>query len=183
MKRFSSILFLSLLFCNTLGFTLVTFWNEWQENHRVKPSSFVEVRGNELIFKMQLTLPYQSEFRTDIMNGNTAIYEGKFYQSYVQVYQKDTLYTHYHLLNVSRDNVLALLNEVHENLNSFSKEHKTPSQKALDFLKNFSKDYVELHSKMITWFWIEDLGFENYNYLTLHPNFILSVNAPPPMLS
>lgn len=166
-----------------MGFTLVTFWNEWQENHRVNPSSFIEVRDDELIFKMQLTLPYQSEFRTDIMTGNTAIYEGKFYQSYVQVYQKDTLYTYYHLLNVSRDNILVLLSEVHENLNIFSKKHKTPSQKALNFFKNLSKDYIEFHSRMIIWFWIEDLGFKNYNYIAFHTNNILSVNAPPPMFA
>ncbi len=164
-----------------MGFTFVTFWNEWQESHRVKASSFIEIKTDELIFKMQLTLPYQSEFRNDLMSGNTAIFEGKFYESYVQIYQNDTLYTHYRLLNVSRDNVLALLNEVHENLNIFSQKHKTTGQKALEFFKNFSKDYFELHSKMITWFWLEDLPAANYHYQTFHTNNILSVNAPPPM--
>lgn len=183
MKKFSSILFLFLLLCNVLGFTFVTFWNEWQESHSVKSNSSVEIRGDELVFKMQLTLPYQTEFRNDLMTGNTAIYEGQFYESYEQVYQNDTLYTHYRLLNISRDNIYTLLNEVHENLNVFSKNNKTTSQKALEFFKNFSKDYVELYSRMITWFWIEDLGFENYKYLAVKFNHILSVNAPPPMFS
>lgn len=169
--------------CNVLGFTFVSFWNEWQESHSVKSNSFVEIKGNELIFKMQLTLPYQVEFRNELMTGNTAIYEGKFYESYVQIYQKDTLYTHYRLLNVGRDNIMALLNEVHENLNVFSQNNKSTSQKALDFFKHFSKDYVEMRSRMITWFWIEKLGFENYNYLALHSNPVLSVNAPPPIFS
>ncbi len=78
---------------------------------------------------MQLTLPYQVEFRNDLMTGNTAIYEGEFYESYEQVYQHDTLYTHYRQLNISRDNIYTLLNEVHENLNVFSKNNKTTSQK------------------------------------------------------
>ncbi len=166
-----------------MGFTFVTFWNEWQESHRVKSNSVVEVRANELIFKMQLTLPYQSEFRNDLVTGNTAIYEGEFYESYMQLYQNDTLYTHYRLLNVSRDNIYTLLNEVHENLNIFSQKHKSTSQKALEFFKNFSKDYVELHSRMITWFLVEDLPSANYHYLTFHTNPILSVNAPPPIFS
>ncbi len=166
-----------------MGFTFVTFWNEWQETHSVKPSSFVEIKNGELVFKMQLTLPYQPEFRSEIMAGNTAIYEGKFYESYEQIYQGDTLYTHYRLLNVSRDNIFALMSEVHENLNVFSKNNKSTSKKALEFFKNFSKDYVSLHSKMITWFWMEDLGFENYHYLASHSNHVLSVNAPPPMFS
>ena len=182
MKRFSSILFLCLLLCNVLGFTFVSLWNEWQEKHNVKSSSFVEIINHELIFKMQLTLPYQPEFRSDLMAGNTAIYEGEFYESYLQVYQKDTLYTYYRPLSVNRDNILTLLQEVHENMNIFSKNHKTPSQRALEFFKNFSKDYVELHSKMITWFWIENLEKRNnFTYLTPHTNSILSVNSPPPI--
>jgi hypothetical protein len=166
-----------------LGFTFVTFWNEWQESHSVKSNSFVEIRNKELIFKMQLTLPYQVEFRNDLMTGNTAIYEGEFYESYEQVYQHDTLYTHYRLLNISRDNIYTLLNEVHENLNIFSKNNKSTSQKALEFFKNFSKDYVEIRSRMIAWFWVENLGFENYNYLAIHSNHVLSVNARPPIIS
>ena len=184
MKRFSSILFLCLLLCNVLGFTFVTLWNEWQENHSVKSSCFVELINDELVFKMQLTLPYQTEFRNDLMTGNTAIYEGKFYESYLQIYQKDTLYTHYRPLNVSRDNILALLKEVHENMDVFSKNHKTPSQRALEFFKNFSKDYVELHSNMIAWFWVENLDLKNnFKYLIPHTNSILSVNSPPPISS
>ena len=183
MKKFSSILFLCLLLCNVLGFTFVTFWNEWQEYHRVKPNSFVEIRANELIFKMQLTLPYQSEFQNELITGNTAIYEGEFYESYLQVYKNDTLYSHYRLLSVSRDNIYTLLNEVHENFNVFSKNHKTTSQKALEFFKNFSKDYVEFQSRMIIWFLVEDLPLENYHYLRFYTNHILSVNAPPPMIS
>lgn len=132
---------------------------------------------------MQLTLPYQAEFRNDLMTGNIAIYENEFYESYEQVYQHDTLYKHYRLLNISRDNIYTLLNEVHENFNVFSKNNKTTSQKALDFFKNFSKDYVEIRSRMLTWFWVENLGFENYNYLAIHSNPVLSVNAPPPMFS
>lgn len=165
-----------------MGFTFVTFWNEWQENHSVKSSSFIETKNNELVFKMQLTLPYQPEFRSDLMTGNTAIYEGKFYESYVQVYQKDTLYTYYRPLSVNQDNILALLKDVHENLNVFSKNHKTPSQRALEFFKNFSKDYVELHANMIAWFWVENLEvINNFTYLTPHTNSILSVNYLPPI--
>lgn len=164
-----------------MGFTFVSFWNEWQEGHRVKPSSFLEINNDELVFKMQITLPYQAQFSNELTNAHTAIYEGEFYESYEQNYQNDTLYTHYRLLRVSRDNILSLMKEVHENLNAFSKNHKTPSQRALEFFKNFSKDYVELHTKMIAWFWVEDLGFKNYNYSQLHSNPSLSVISPPPI--
>lgn len=167
-----------------MGFTFVSLWNEWQESHRVKSSSFVEVINHELVFKMQLTLPYQTEFRSDLMAGNTAIYEGEFYESYVQVYQKDTLYTYYRPLSVNRDNILTLLKEVHENMNVFSKHQKTPSQRALEFFKNFSKDYVELHSNMITWFWVENVEVtNNFKYLSPHTNSFLSVSNPPPISS
>lgn len=133
---------------------------------------------------MQLTLPYQPEFRSDLMAGNTAIYEGKFYESYVQVYQKDTLYTYYRPLSVNKDIILALLKEVHDNLNVYSKKHQTPSQRALEFFKNFSKDYVELHSNLIAWFWVENLDINNnFQYLIPHTNSFLSVSYPPPISS
>ncbi|WP_238808655.1 hypothetical protein [Emticicia aquatica] len=166
-----------------MGFTFISFWNEWQESHRVKESSFVVISGDKLVFKMQISMPYQTEWRNDIIEGNTAIYEGDFYQSYEQVYQKDTLYTYYSRLDVSRDNLLALMNEVHENLNLFSKKHKTSSQKALELFSTITKDYVELHSKTIAWFLVEDLPTKNYHYTAPNSIHILSVNAPPPMFS
>ena len=168
--------------CNVLGFTFISLWNEWQESHSVKSSSAVEIINNELVFKMQLTLPYQNQFQTDLMTGNTAIYEGEFYESYQQVYKNDTLYTHYRHLTVSRDNVLSLMQKVHENLNIFSNNHQTTGQRALAFFKNFSKDYVKLHSSMIAWFWIENIDINhNYQYLTPHTNPTLAVDSPPPI--
>ena len=167
-----------------MGFTFVSLWNEWQENHSVESSSFVELINDELVFKMQLTLPYQTEFQTDLMTGNTAIYEGDFYESYQQVYKNDTLYTHYRRLAVSRDNVLSLMQKVHENFNDFSKDHQTTGQKALAFIKNLSKDYVKLHSSMIAWFWVENIDINNnYQYLTLHTKPTLAVDSPPPISS
>jgi hypothetical protein len=184
LKKFSSILFLCLLFCNVLGFTFVSLWNEWQENHSVKSNSAVEIINEDLVFKMQLTLPYQTQFQTDLMTGNTAIYEGEFYESYQQVYKNDTLYTHYRRLTVSRDNVLSLMQKVHENLNDFSKNHQTTGQKALTFIKNFSKDYVKLHSSLIAWFWVENIDINNnYQYLTPHTNPTIAVDSPPPISS
>lgn len=131
---------------------------------------------------MQLTLPYQNQFQTDLMTGNTAIYEGEFYESYQQVYKNDTLYTHYRHLTVSRDNVLSLMQKIHENLNVFSHNHQTTGQRALAFFKNFSKDYVKLHSSMIAWFWIENIDIHNnYQYLNPHTNPTLAVDSPPPI--
>lgn len=167
-----------------MGFTFVTLWNEWQENHKVKAISAVEIKNDELVSKMQFTLPYQTEFQTDLSNGNTAIFEGEFYESYQQIYKNDTLYTYYRHLTVSRDNVLSLMQKVHENFNDYSKDHQTTGQKALTFIKNFSKDYVKLHSNMIAWFWVENIGINNnYQYLTLHTNPTLAVDSPPPISS
>lgn len=182
MKKISAILFLCLLICNVLGFTFISLWNEWEESHRVKSSSAIERINDELVFKMQLTLPYQNQFQTDLIKGYTAIYEGEFYESYQQVYKNDTLYTYYRHLTVSRDNVLSLMQKVHENLNIFPDNHQTAGQRALKFFKNFSKDYVRLYSSIIAWFWLENIDINhNYQYLTSHTNPTLVVDSPPPI--
>jgi hypothetical protein len=78
---------------------------------------------------------------------------------------------------------MSLMNEIHENLNLFSEKHKTTSQKALEFSKHLTKDYVEIYSKMLIWYKIEDLPFRNYLINTFYYNFSLTVIAPPPILS
>lgn len=183
LKKTASILFLCLLLCNALGYTFVFLVNEWQESHRVKATSFVEVEGDKLIFKMQLSLPYQSEWKNELIDGNTAIFEGEFFKSYEQIYRGDTLYTYYKRLDLSRDNIMALMNEVHENLNLFSEKHKTTSQRALEFSKNLTKDYIEFRSKMLVWYKVEDLPRRNYFINTFYYNLSLTVNAPPPIFS
>lgn len=183
LKKTAAILFLCLLLCNALGYTFVFLVNEWQESHRVKATSFVEVEGDKLIFKMQLSLPYQSEWKNELIDGNTAIFEGEFFKSYEQIYRGDTLYTYYKRLDLSRDNIMALMNEVHENLNLFSEKHKTTSQRALEFSKNLTKDYVEFRSKMLVWYKVEDLPRRNYFINTFYYNLSLTVNAPPPIFS
>lgn len=181
LKKTTSILFLGLLLCNALGYTFVFLINEWQENHRVKATSFVKLEGDKLVFKMQLTLPYQSEWKNELIDGNTAIFEGEFFKSYEQIYQGDTLYTYYKRLDLSRDNIMALMNQVHENLNLFSEKHKTTSQKALEFSKHLTKDYVEFRSKILVWYKVEDLPRRNYFINTFYYNISLTVNAPPPI--
>jgi len=68
--------------------------NEWQESNVVKDTGFVELKGDKLVFKMQLSLPYQSEWKNELIDGNNAIFEGEFFKSYEQVYRGDTLYTY-----------------------------------------------------------------------------------------
>lgn len=141
------------------------------------------MKDDKLVFKMQLSLPYQSEWKNELLDGNTAIFEGEFFQSYEQVYRNDTLYTYYKRINISRDNIMALMNEAHENLNLFSKNHKSTGQKALEFSKNLSKDYVQLRGKTIIWYRVEDLPVRNFLYAFVLTNPVLSVNAPPPIYS
>ena len=169
--------------CNALSFTFIFLLNEWQESNVVKDTGFVELKGDKLVFKMQLSLPYQSEWKNELIDGNNAIFEGEFFKSYEQVYHCDTLYTYYKRLDVSRDNIMSLMNEVHENLNLFSEKHKTTSQKALEFSKHLTKDYVEFRSKMLVWYKVDDLPFLNYFINTFFYNFCLTVNTPPPIYS
>lgn len=183
MKKLISIILLSLLVCNALSFTFIFLLNEWQESHVVKNTSFVELEGDKLIFKMQLSLPYQSEWKNELIDGNTAIFEGEFFKSYEQVYHRDTLYTYYKKVDLSRDNIMSLMNEVHENLNLFSEKHKTTSQKALESSKHLTKDYIEFRSKIWVWYKVEDLPCRNYFINTFYYNFTLTINAPPPIYS
>jgi hypothetical protein len=150
--------------------------NEWQESNVVKDTGFVELKGDKLVFKMQLSLPYQSEWKNELIDGNNAIFEGEFFKSYEQVYHCDTLYTYYKRLDISRDNIMSLMNEVRENLNLFLEKHKTTSQKALEFSKHLTKDYVEFRSKMLVWYKVDDLPFLNYFINTFFYNFCLTVN-------
>jgi hypothetical protein len=183
LKKLISIILLSLLVCNALSFTFIFLLNEWQESHVVKNTSFVELEGDKLIFKMQLSLPYQSEWKNELIDGNTAIFEGEFFKSYEQVYHRDTLYTYYKKVDLSRDNIMSLMNEVHENLNLFSEKHKTTSQKALESSKHLTKDYIEFRSKIWVWYKVEDLPCRNYFINTFYYNFTLTINAPPPIYS
>lgn len=143
----------------------------------------MNVEGERLVFKMQLSLPYQSEWTNAIADGNTAIFEGDFYKLYEQTYRGDTLYMYYKKLSPSRDNIIALMSEVHENLNLFSEKNKTTSQKALEFSKNLTKDYVEFRSKTLVWYMVEDLPCRNYFISTFYYNLPLAVVSPPPIYS
>ncbi|WP_041693402.1 hypothetical protein [Emticicia oligotrophica] len=183
LKKLVSILLLALLLCNVLASTFIFLVNEWQESHKVKETSFVEVKDEQLIFKMQLSLPYQSEWKNELIDGNTAVFEGEFYQSYEQVYRADTLYTYYRRINISRDNIMALMNEAHENLNIFSNNHQTTGQKALEFSKHLTKDYVEFRTKTMIWYKVENLPIKNFAYTKTPASPSLSVNAPPPIYS
>lgn len=78
---------------------------------------------------------------------------------------------------------MSLMNEVRENLNLFLEKHKTTSQKALEFSKHLTKDYVEFRSKMLVWYKVDDLPFLNYFINTLFYNFCLMINTPPPIYS
>ncbi|MFN3851822.1 MAG: hypothetical protein ACK4NY_20460 [Spirosomataceae bacterium] len=166
-----------------LGFTFVTFWNEWQEAHSVKSSNLVELRGDTLIFKVPISIPYQSEWEAKPTEERMAIFDGEFYHSYKQAYQNDTLYTYYTHQRVSRENIYTLLHDVHDNLNQFSKKNIPPAQKSLDFFKNLSKDYVEIHTRLITLFWVEDLPIQNYAYSSDYVQIPLEVSSPPPVFS
>lgn len=166
-----------------LGFTFVTFWNEWQDAHSVKSRNLVELRGDTLIFKIPISIPYQNEWEAKPTDERMAIFEGEFYHSYKQSYQNDTLYTYYTHQRVSRDNIYTLLHDVQDNFNEFSKKKNNPTQKTLDFFKNLSKDYVEIHARLITIFWVEDLPIQNFAYSSSHTQVQLKVNSPPPVFS
>jgi hypothetical protein len=57
------------LVCNALSFTFIFLLNEWQESHVVKDTGFVELKGDKLVFKMQLSLPYQSEWKNELIDA------------------------------------------------------------------------------------------------------------------
>lgn len=180
LKKIASIFLLSLLICNVLSFTFVMIWNEWEAHHSYHSNAFVEVQDEILVLKVPISIPYQNEWTETVAIEKLAIFEGDFYKSFKQSYQKDTLYTYYQKQPLNRENMLSLLRQLGDNLDNLSDQHKDSSKKTHNFLKNISKDYMEFQTKTIHFFWIEELGIKNYKYSLAYHQPILKLSSPPP---
>lgn len=144
-------------------------------------NGLIEQNGDELVLKLSLSIPYQTNFSNTSTNEKLAIYNGEFYREKSHEYRNDTLYVSYQKESISRENFYNILNEVSENLNDFS---DNPSQKSnhktSDFFKNLVKDYTSFARNSVAFFWIEDAPFGNYSYALSNYLVELSTASPPP---
>lgn len=155
-------------------------WNEWEDQHSYKSNTFVEVKDEVLVLKVPMSIPYQNEWTDKVAIEKLAIFEGDFYKSYEQSFQNDTLYTFYQKQQLSRENMLSLLQHLGDNLDNFSTKKDEHSKKNSNLIKLITKDYVEFHRKSIVFFWIEDLGIKNYEYSLAYNQPLLRLKTPPP---
>ncbi len=178
-KQVLSIFLLSLLLFHIGGFTFVLFWDEWKSSRTYKLSNLIEEREDYLFLKLNLSIPYQSDFSISHTKKNLTIYKGEFYSEISKIYKNDTLYISYKKEKINRDNIYNLLNEVSESLNQFS-NNPSQSNKTIDFFKKFIQDYTTFREKRIIYFLVNNLAFHNYKYREKFYEVIHILDTPPP---
>jgi hypothetical protein len=181
LRKFSSILFLGLLFLNVIGYSIFTAWNCWENEISLNCHKQLEIKGDTLIFKYPISLPYNGNFNQEISEPETIIYEGEFYQSSKFEYISDTLITYYLSVNYSRENVISIINNFKNSITQdFSKEKDSSSQKALEFFKKMSKKYLRQNLVLTTLFWIEFKPKKSVFVSEIYSNPSIEVNLFPP---
>ena len=182
-RKFSSILFLALLLLHVAGFTLLTFWNSWESENNIELNQQIEIKGDSLIHKYPISLPYSSNFQKHFAEAQTVIYNGKFYQTLKVEYRNDTLLTYYLQANYTRENVLSIVNDFSDSLTlDLSKEKENSSRKALEFFKKITKDFFAQNLVLNNWFWID---FTTVDHFYSSPTYKIpnqKVTQLPPIL-
>jgi hypothetical protein len=176
-------LFLGLLLLHVAGFTLLTFLSSWESENTIVPNQLIQIKGDSLIHKYQISLPYSNSFERYFDNGQTAVFEGKFYQSQKVEYRNDTLLTYYIQANYTRENVLAIARNFSDSLMlDFSKEKNHSSQKNMEFFKKISKDYFTGKIILNCWFWNDYQLQKYFNVASFYKNPEPEVRKLPPIL-
>ncbi len=176
-------MFLALLLLHVAGFTLLTFWNSWESENNIELNQQIELKGDSLIHKYPISLPYSSNFQKHISEAQTVIYNGKFYQTLKVEYRNDTLLTYYLQANYSGKNILSIVKDFSDSLTlDLSKEKENSSRKALEFFKKINKDYFAQNLVLKNWFWID---FEAADHFYTSPIYQIpkpKVTQLPPIL-
>ncbi len=180
LKRIASISLLVLLVCNILGSTFVMLLDKWHEQRMVQPSVFFEEKGEQLVMKVPMAIPYLSSWNESEETDGLIIFKGDFFRTYERKFANDTLYTYCKKENASRENVFSLLQQVKKHV---SEEPTSNGKKTLNFFKNLTKDYTQFGNNTIAYFWVEDLPLQNYTYLEFIPASTSFIHSPPPDLA
>lgn len=176
-------MFLGLLLLHVAGFTLLTFLSSWESENTIVPNQQIQIKGDSLIHKYQISLPYSNSFERYFANGQTAVFEGKFYQSQKVEYRNDTLLTYYIQANYTRENVLAIARNFSDSLMlDFSKEKNRSSQKNMEFFKKISKDYFTGKIILNSWFWNDYQLQKYFKVASFYKNPESEVRKLPPIL-
>ena len=182
-RKFSSILFLGLLLLHVAGFTLLTFWNNWESENNIELNHQIEIKGDSLIYKYPISLPYSNNFQNHFPEAQTAIYNGKFYQTIKVEYRNDMLITCYIQANYTRENVLTIVKDFSDSLTlDLSKEKENSSRKTLEFFKKITSDYFAQNLVLKNWFWIDFTTIDHFYFSTIYLIPQLKVTQLPPIL-
>jgi len=154
--------------------------DKWQEQRIVQPSVFFEENGEHLVMKLPMAIPYQTSWTEAEAAEGLIIYKGDFFRTYEHKYANDTLYTYCTKENASRENVFSLLQQVKQHVGD---EPTSSGKKAINFFKNLTKDYTQINSTTISYFWVEDLPLKIYTYKEYIPASTKLVHSPPPDLA
>lgn len=180
LKRAASISLLVLLVCNMLGSTFVMLMDKWQEDRVVHTNVSYEEKGEYLVMKLPMAIPYLASWDDTEETDGLIIFKGDFFRTYQRKFASDTLYTYCKKENASRENVFSLLQQVKKQVGN---EPTDSGKKALSFFKNLTKDYTQFSSNTIAYFWVEDLPLKIYTYTEFIPISTLLVQSPPPDLA
>ncbi|WP_116983924.1 hypothetical protein [Emticicia sp. C21] len=153
--------------------------DKWQEQRTVQSNIFFEEKGEELVIKVPMAIPYLAGWDESEAADGLVIYKGDFFRTTQRKFSNDTLYTYCTKENASRENVFSLLQQVKKHV---SDEPTSPGKKALNFFKNLTKDYTQFNTHTIAYFWVEDLPLKIYTYQEFVPASTKLVHSPPPDL-
>jgi hypothetical protein len=153
--------------------------NKWQAQYTIEPSVFFEERGDKLVMKLPMSIPYLNSWEESEEADNFIIYKGNFFRTTQRIFSNDTLYTYGIKERVSHGNLFSLLQQIKKQVKSAP---ASSGRKAMDFLKDLTKDYIQFASSSISFFEIEDLSLKIYTH---HGDILTSIKlilSPPPDL-
>jgi hypothetical protein len=179
LKKLTSISLLVLLIFNILDSTFVFLIDKWQEQYIVQPNVFFEERGDQLVMKLPMSIPYLGSWEESEKTDGFIIYKGVFFRTTQRIFANDTLYTYGAKERAGQENMLSLLQQIKKHV---SNAPVSPGRKALDFLKNLTKDYIQFDSSSVSFFEIEDLPLKIYTHHGIMLTSIKLVLSPPPDL-
>lgn len=176
-----AIILLSLILLNVFSRSLVGGINLWIAENSVKESKILQKVGDDLIVKIPISLPYHQNWVSTIEEGLLTVFEGDFYESNFQKYENDTLYTTYKKIEMNRNHIYSLFENINGRLKMLEKEKHNPLQKSVQLLEDFHKNYFKILYTCLSFYMIEnlhDFKFADYANRLLSGWKIL--NTPPP---
>ncbi len=157
-----SFMLISLMLLNVFSRSLVSGIKLWISENTVKESKILQKVGDDLLVKIPISLPYHQNWDKVLDEGLITIFEGEFYESNFQKYENDTLFTTYRKIQMDRNHIYSLFENLNVSIKSLEKKQNDPIQKNVELLENFAKHYFDNKYSCLCFYKVENISKVNF---------------------